>query len=137
MIISKTLIRQYAYDAGFRGTHLDAAVDIAVCESGLNINSHCLNCFEGIKEDSRGLWQINLNAHPQYKTVDLFNPKINAIAAFEVYKEAGSTFRPWFNCATKLGYLNFPNTESDDPEKKKLNLFAFVAIIGLYLLSKD
>jgi len=128
MIISNSLVRQAAYNAGFRGSHLDAAVDIAFCESGHNTTSACLNCFEGIKEDSRGLWQINVNAHPQYKSVELYDPQINANAAYAVYLEAGSTFKPWYNCANKLGYLNFPNIN----EKK--NNYAGLALIGFLLL---
>lgn len=128
MILSKTVVRQYAFEAGFRGSDLDSIVNIAICESGLNTNAHCLNCF-GVSEDSRGLWQINLNAHPQYKSVDLFNPKINAEAAYQVYKEAGYSFKPWYNCANKLGILN-------KPEKKSGNLvLALMISIVLYSLS--
>ena len=124
MIISKSILRQYAYNAGFRGTHLDAAIAIAECESGYNTNAHCLNCY-GVAEDSRGLWQINVNAHPQYKNVDLFDPQTNANAAFQVYLESGSDFSPW-TCAHKLGLVN-------PPQKKSNYLFAFVIFIALYL----
>ena len=128
MKLSEALVRQAAYNAGFRGSHLDAAVMIAECESGFNPEAKCLNCF-GVSEDSRGLWQINVNAHPQYKSVDLFNPKINAEAAYQVYKEAGYSFKPWYNCANKLGILN-------KPEKKSGNLvLALMISIVLYSLS--
>jgi len=129
MILSKSVVRQYAYDAGFRGSHLDAAVEIALCESGGNTNAHCLNCFPGVKEDSRGLWQINVNAHPQYKDVDLFNPAINARAAYQVYLESGSDYDPW-TCALKLGLRN-------PPQKKNNYGFAFIGLIALYFISKD
>lgn len=45
-------------------------------------------------EDSRGLYQINLNAHPQYKSVDLSDPYENAKAAYEV-SNGGTNFGPW------------------------------------------
>jgi len=133
MIISKSIVRQYAYDAGFRGSALDGAVEIAVCESGLNTGASCLNCF-GVPEDSRGLWQINVNAHPQYKDVDLFNPATNAQAAYAVYKEAGYSFKPWYNCAVKLALLN---KKKDSNEINNNYGFAFIGLIALYFISKD
>ena len=136
MIISKSIARQYAYNAGFRGTALDNAVDIAVCESGLNTGASCLNCF-GVPEDSRGLWQINVNAHPQYKTVDLYDPKINAQAAYAVYKEAGYSFKPWYNCAVKLALLDPSKKKSSDPIIDNNYGFAFIGLIALYFISKD
>jgi hypothetical protein len=124
MILASSLVRQLAYNAGWRGSHLDAAVEIAQCESGLNTNAHCFNCY-GVKEDSRGLWQINVNAHPQYKSVDLFNPETNASAAYQVYLESGSDFSPW-TCAHKLGLIN------PAQEKNNYLLFAIVGFIFLY-----
>lgn len=137
MIISKSIVRQYASAAGFTGSALDGIVDIAECESGLNTNSHCLNCFSGIKEDSRGLWQINLNAHPRFKDVDLFDPAVNAKAAFSVYSDAGNSFRPWYNCGTKLGLIDPTKKKSPDPVINNNYGFALVALIGLYFISKD
>jgi hypothetical protein len=127
MILPESLVRQAAFNAGFRGSHLDAAVEIAKCESGFNTNAGCLNCF-GVAEDSKGLFQINVNAHPQYKNANLYDAQTNAHAAYQVYLEAGSSFRPWYNCANKLGYLNFPDTE-----EKKSNYLA-LAVIGFLLL---
>jgi hypothetical protein len=128
MILASSSVRQLAYNAGWRGSHLDAAVEIAYCESKYNTGASCLNCFPGIVEDSRGIWQINVDAHPQYKNVNLYDPAINAQAAYAVYLEAGSSFRPWFNCAKKLGYLNIAPTQ---PENNYL-LFALLGFIFLY-----
>jgi hypothetical protein len=127
MKLPEALVRQAAYNAGFRGSHLDAAVMIAECESGFNPEAKCLNCF-GVSEDSRGLWQINLNAHPQYKNVNLFDPQINANAAYQVYLESNSSFRPWYNCANKLGYLNFPNTNEKKSNYLALAVIAFLLV---------
>jgi len=52
--------------------------------------------------DSRGLMQINVNAHPQYSGLDLFDPQINTSIAFQIYQQAGRSFQPW-TCATILG----------------------------------
>ena len=127
MILIRDLIKQAAYNAGFRGSHLEAAVDIANCESQFNTNAHCLNCVPGVKEDSRGLWQINVNAHPQYKNVNLFDAQVNANAAFQVYKEANNTFKPW-TCAKKLGLVN------PDPEKNNY-FFAIALVLGFVIYS--
>lgn len=45
-------------------------------------------------EDSRGLWQINLQVHPEFNHVDLYNPVQNAKAAFAV-SEGGTDISPW------------------------------------------
>jgi hypothetical protein len=45
-------------------------------ESGGNPNAH-----NNKGEDSRGLFQINVNAHPQWKNTNLFDPAINATIA--------------------------------------------------------
>lgn len=42
-------------------------------ESGGNVNSHAT-----VGEDSRGLFQINIKANPQYANVDLYDPVKNA-----------------------------------------------------------
>lgn len=126
MILDRSMIRNIAYNAGFRGSHLDAAVEIAYCESGFNTAAHCLNCF-GVSEDSRGLWQINVNAHPQYKSVDLFDPQVNANAAYQIYLESGKDFSPW-TCAHKLGLIN--------PPQKKSDYLALAFIIGIVLYLK-
>lgn len=128
MILIKNAVRQYAYNAGFRGNHLEAAVNIAECESGLNTQAYCKDCL-GVKEESVGLWQINLNAHPEFKNIDLFDPQQNAIAAYKVYLEAGKSFRPWYNCSNKLGYIGLPFT---DEKKSNFAAFAFLGFLFLY-----
>jgi hypothetical protein len=52
-------------------------VPIMMSESGGNINSQALTS----KEDSRGLFQINLKAHPQWKGQNLYDPVVNATLA--------------------------------------------------------
>lgn len=79
---------------GFPESVIPTAVAIAICESDLDPKNHCLNCFPGILEDSRGLWQINVRAHPEYRNVDLFDPTTNARAALNVSSN-GTDFNPW------------------------------------------
>jgi len=78
---------------------IDNAVNVAQLESGWHTDSRNTN-----GEDSRGLWQINVQAHPQYLRFNLFDPQINAWCAYQVWK-ASKSWRPWLNAATKLGIL--------------------------------
>ena len=53
-------------------------------------------------EDSHGLFQINLQAHPQMRST-VTNPESNVAYAAQLYKNQG--WRPWYNSARKLGLL--------------------------------
>jgi len=83
-----------AAGAGFSGPAVLTAAAVALAESGGNPNAHCYNCVPGVREDSRGLWQINVNAHPEFAGVNLYDPAVNAAAAFAV-SGGGVSFRPW------------------------------------------
>jgi hypothetical protein len=86
-----------AAGAGFVGDDLTTAVSIALAESGGDPNAYnperAANTPQGA--GSFGLWQIYLKAHPEYKGQNLFDPQLNASAAFAVYSSAGNSFRPW------------------------------------------
>ena len=86
-----------AAGAGFVGDDLTTAVSIALAESGGDPNAYnperAANTPQGM--GSFGLWQIYLKAHPEYKGQNLFDPQLNASAAFAVYSSAGNSFRPW------------------------------------------
>lgn len=79
-----------AYKAGFRGDALVNAVATAQAES----SSFSAHNQRG--EDSRGSWQINVapNANPKYATWNLFDPYVNARAAFEI-SGGGKNWNPW------------------------------------------
>jgi len=70
------------------------AIDIAECESGGWTGAWA---FEG--EDSRGLFQLNVEAHPDLLTYDLFDPQINAYFASGLWLREG--WAPW-SCAEQL-----------------------------------
>lgn len=96
--ISGRDVAEAAWRAGFRGKdratglpRLVLAVAIARGESGWNTSARALTP----REDSRGLWQINVFAHPWGKKINLYNARTNARAAWRVYKQAGRSFRPW------------------------------------------
>ena len=100
MILSRLEVKNYLYNAGFKGFNLEAAINICFCESGFNTNAH-----NTTGEDSRGLMQINVNAHPYYSGLDLFNPQINCNCAFEIFTRAGNKFTDW-SCANTIFLKN-------------------------------
>lgn len=73
------------------------ALDVARCESGLWTGAHAT-----VGEDSRGLWQINVNAWPAYGDWNLYDPQINAYFAATIWRALG--WEPW-TCAKKLGLV--------------------------------
>lgn len=75
----------------FRGNQLTIAIAVAKAESGWHTDSR----YHTSQEDSRGLWQINLYAHPKYSPTRLYEAEYNAQAAWEVYSNSNHTWRPW------------------------------------------
>src|SRR5262245_22030042 len=83
-------IYAFARQAGFSPDQSATMTAIALAESGGDSRSHNTH-----GEDSRGLWQINVRAHPDLGTrMDLFDPVENARAAFQV-SHGGSDISPW------------------------------------------
>jgi Lysozyme like domain len=70
----------------------DIMAAIAMAESGAHWGDHNLNYATG--DDSIGLWQINLMAHPQYRPINLYNIDANAAAAADVSGRF-TDFSPW------------------------------------------
>src|SRR6266540_1210395 len=58
---------------------------IGYAESRGNVRAHYVTA----REDSRGLWQINVRAHPQFASQDLYDPLTNARAALGVLHSQG------------------------------------------------
>lgn len=100
MILNYNEVKNYLYNAGFRGIDLESAIRISECESSFNTNAHNQNF-----EDSRGLMQINLDAHPEFNIYNLFDPQINTNIAYGLYTKAGNSFKDW-TCAHSLGLVN-------------------------------
>jgi len=86
-------LTQLAYDAGFRQTRneLITAVAAAIGESGGNERAR------GDNGESYGLWQIHVPSHPEYRSnpEQLFDPRVNATAAYKVYTGRGRSFEPF------------------------------------------
>jgi len=87
-----------ASNAGFSGADLATAVAVALAESnGGNPQAYNPERAAGAAQGqgSFGLWQIYLQAHPEFAGQNLFDPQINAAAAYAIYAAAGNSFRPW------------------------------------------
>ncbi len=97
MVLSPARIATLARNAGFSGNDLTIAVAIALAESGGKVNSYNAELAAGTPAGlgSYGLWQIYRNAHPELNGLDLYDPQLNANAAYAVYKQAGFSFHPW------------------------------------------
>jgi hypothetical protein len=78
------------YAAAFPASAQPTAAAVCTCESGGNPNARALTAYE----DSRGLWQVNLLAHPQYASVDLYDPAVNVQAALAISSN-GTNWQPW------------------------------------------
>ncbi len=84
--------------AGFTGDNLVTAIAISLAEDpSSDPYAHCLNCG-GVAEDSQGIMQINVLAHPQYAGGSMYDDVSNAQAAYAI--SGGSNFTAW---ATYLG----------------------------------
>lgn len=94
-----------ARKAGFAPARAAIATAIALAESGGDPGAHCDDCFPGVHEDSRGLWQINVVAHPQMAGWNLYDPATNARAAFAI-SNGGRNFTPWSTYGTGPGHTN-------------------------------
>lgn len=78
-----------AVGAGFNGRGLVTAIAVALAESNGNPSAHNTN-----GEDSRGLWQINVAAHPQYASYNLYDPLTNAQVAYAI-SSGGTSWTAW------------------------------------------
>jgi Lysozyme like domain len=95
--LSPSQISGYASDAGFDGDDLVTAVAVALAESSGNTQAYNPETKAGAPQGkgSYGLWQIYLNAHPEFEGTNLYDPSENANAAYSVYQGAGGSFSPW------------------------------------------
>jgi cell wall-associated NlpC family hydrolase len=86
---SAAQIYAYARAAGFTPDQAVTMTAVALAESGGNSMAHATR-----GEDSRGLWQINMDAHRQWANLDAYDPAVNARLAYEVSRQ-GRDISPW------------------------------------------
>ena len=77
---------------GANAAQADLFAAISMAESSAHWSDHNNNAATG--DDSIGLWQINLRAHPQYRATNLYNIDANAQAAAEV-SNGWTNATPW------------------------------------------
>jgi cell wall-associated NlpC family hydrolase len=102
-VYSAREIYRFAVMAGFTPDQAVTMTAIALAESGGDSGAH-----NPRGEDSRGLWQVNLNAHRGLAARDLSDPLENARAAFEVSR-GGTDVSPWTSThgVGEASYLSF------------------------------
>lgn len=83
-------------EAGGAREHAAMAAQVASYESGGRPAAHA----HTTREDSRGLWQINIksNAHPEYASANLYDPMVNAKAAIAISRN-GTQWSQWSTAA--------------------------------------
>ena len=88
-VLTAREIYRVARLAGFSPDQATTMTAIALAESGGRSDAH-----NPSGEDSRGLWQINVRAHRDLASSDLYDPLTNARAAFRV-SGGGRDVSPW------------------------------------------
>lgn len=88
-------IAQAAVTAGVVGSMnaIATATAIAIAESGGDPQKHNPGSATDI-EDSYGLWQVNILAHPNYNKARLYDPNYNAQAMYAI-SGGGTNWNPW------------------------------------------
>ena len=89
-IFSEGQVLGIAQEVGLHGNSATIAAAIAMAESGGNTSAENLSSVE----DSIGLWQINLKAHPQYTRTAMQDPLQNALAMYSI-SNGGTNWNPW------------------------------------------
>lgn len=124
--LSSAQIKTYAQQAGFQGDVVDTMVAIAYAESGGDPRSH----NSTPPDDSYGLWQINMigSLGPARRkefgikdNTELFDPAVNAKAAYKVYKSSGLKAWTTYTSGKYKQFLNGASDttghENDDPQQ--------------------
>ena len=97
--LSYQQILALAKNAGFSDSDASIAAAIALAESGGNPTAYNpeTEASGGTPEGlgSFGLWQIYLKAHPEFSGTNLYDPQVNARAAFDIYSKSRNTFVAW------------------------------------------
>jgi hypothetical protein len=125
--LSGAEVAKAAWQAGFRGQDWVKAVAIAGRESGWKPAIHGSDSPQANYTGDRGLWQINAINDAGLKSAgiissptDLFDPIVNARAAFYLYSRAGNKFSPawsvgsggWDGIGDPLTNTNIPAAQA-------------------------
>lgn len=127
-VMTVAQIAQIARDAGFSENQIPTVVAIALAESGGNPQAHRKPSVPPHRDDSYGLWQINmlgdmgrdrLKKYGLRSNEDLFNPAVNAKVAYLM--SGGSNFRAWstYKHGNYKNKLPFVKKQLQDEKSKK------------------
>lgn len=111
-LLNATQVAQVAYDAGWRSIQdVATAVSIAKVESDWNSTAR----YVGPRDDSYGLWQVNMlgSLGPARRAqfglkadAELLDPAVNGKAAFAIFTSAkGNWSGPWKGTYKSIKYL--------------------------------
>ncbi len=96
--IEAYILEVFGESEGMRGVKM-----LKECENK-NMNERAINTANSNGSVDRGLWQINsIHGHNVDK---LMGHKFNTNKAYQIYKNAGNSFRPW-TCSYILGVKSF------------------------------
>jgi len=94
--LSRSELATLLQNVGWPATEIDRATRIALRESGGDPRAHLVvtDPKPGFgREDSRGLFQINVLAWTEYASRDLYDAATNARTALEIWRRLG--WKPW------------------------------------------
>lgn len=93
--LSRAQLVELARAAGWSPADAETAAAISLAESGGDPRAQLVTP----REDSRGLWAINVKAHPHVDPARLWEPAYNASTAYTTWQAAGRNgrdpWRPW------------------------------------------
>jgi hypothetical protein len=92
-------LRTLAKNAGCSDSAANTAGAIAMVESSGNPDA-------GAGSLHIGLWQIGIDAHPQYANSDLTDPTVNAAAMYAISNN-GTDFSPWLKFEAPNAYKKY------------------------------
>ena len=104
---TKNELVSFATNAGFSGDDANTAAAIALAESRGNAHAYNPETAAGapIGQGSFGLWQIYLHAHPEFFGLALYDPQVNANAAYNVYQSQGWNAWSTYKSGAYTNYL--------------------------------
>lgn len=105
--LTASQIAYFARNAGFTGANLETAIAVALAESGGNPQAYNPETAAGTSpgEGSYGLWQVYLQAHPEFDGLNLYDPQTNANAAYSVFSASGWGAWSTFNSGAYQAHL--------------------------------
>ena len=126
-------VGQALYNAGFRGEDLIDMMAIPARETGGTWDPTSTNLKESTKDQSYGLWQINVRKDANYQTAkdflgsedwtQLYNVDKSAQLAYIMYQRNGNTLNPWGAYKGVSNIAGVPQSALDDARTEAQQLW--------------